>query len=200
MRKLMWWCSWSSYDEEFKDQLKKLGQLSEEAARDWVNFPPKAWCRLKSNRDGELDEEKSAEGASRKGKSPIIESNLQSKIVGEEDDLEQIQVATQDFEPYGLDVGNEEDLPRRSMVYPEFESWVEKLMTRDVPTGTKKISFTGDHTGVLVPTNLPYSPVKTTWKGKKSILFWTIANGSKKKKTKMGVKDKGGLAPDGASL
>ncbi|KAF3631859.1 hypothetical protein FXO37_27760 [Capsicum annuum] len=54
---------------------------------------------------------------------------------GEEDDLEQIQVATQNFEPYGPDVGNEEDPPLRLMVYPESESWVEKLMTRGVPTG-----------------------------------------------------------------
>ncbi|XP_019256297.1 PREDICTED: uncharacterized protein LOC109234687 [Nicotiana attenuata] len=34
MRKLLWWCAWSSYDEEFKDQLKKLGDLSEDAAKD----------------------------------------------------------------------------------------------------------------------------------------------------------------------
>ncbi|KAH0685624.1 hypothetical protein KY290_017130 [Solanum tuberosum] len=27
MRKLMWWCPWSSYDEDFKDQLNKLGKL-----------------------------------------------------------------------------------------------------------------------------------------------------------------------------
>ncbi|KAM3270436.1 hypothetical protein P3S67_028638 [Capsicum chacoense] len=49
MRKLMWWCSWSSHNEEFKDQLKKLGQLSEEAARNLVNFPSKAWCRAYFN-------------------------------------------------------------------------------------------------------------------------------------------------------
>ncbi|PHU17234.1 Protein ROOT INITIATION DEFECTIVE 3 [Capsicum chinense] len=106
--------------------------------------------RIKSNRDGEPDEEKSAEGASRKGKRPIIESNLQSKIVGEEDDLEQIQVAIQDFEPYGLDVGNEEDSPRRSMVYPEFESWVEKLMARGVPTGTDIVIEYGGANAIVV--------------------------------------------------
>ncbi|KAF3665088.1 putative TGACG-sequence-specific DNA-binding protein TGA-2.1-like [Capsicum annuum] len=39
---------------------------------------------------------------------------------------------------------------------------VEKLMTRGVPTGTRKISFTGDHTGVSVRTNLPYSPFMIT--------------------------------------
>ncbi|KAF3643882.1 Feruloyl CoA ortho-hydroxylase 2 [Capsicum annuum] len=55
------------------------------------------------------------------------------------------------------------------MVYPESESWVEKLMTRGILIGTRKISFTGDHTGVSVPTNLPYSSVKTTWRGKKAV-------------------------------
>ncbi|KAH0706388.1 hypothetical protein KY285_010890 [Solanum tuberosum] len=45
MRKLMWWCAWSSYDEEFKDQLNKLGKLSNDGARDLVKYPPKAWCR-----------------------------------------------------------------------------------------------------------------------------------------------------------
>ncbi|KAF3662684.1 hypothetical protein FXO38_07066 [Capsicum annuum] len=58
----------------------------------------------------------------------MMGSNLQSRIVGEEDDLEQIQVATQDFEPYGPDVGNKEDPPLRPMVYPESESSVEKVI------------------------------------------------------------------------
>ncbi|PHT76247.1 hypothetical protein T459_19769 [Capsicum annuum] len=117
--------------------------------------------KAEPNRD---NQEKSTENASMKGKRPMMGSNLQSRIVGKEDDLEQIKVATQDFEPYGPDVGNKKDPPLRPMVYPESESSVEKLMTRGVPTGTRKISFTGDHTGVLVPTNLPYSPINTTWK------------------------------------
>uniref|UniRef100_A0A3Q7EQ32 Uncharacterized protein n=1 Tax=Solanum lycopersicum TaxID=4081 RepID=A0A3Q7EQ32_SOLLC len=46
MRKLMWWCAWSSYVEELKDQLNKLGKLSEDGARNLVKYPPKAWCRV----------------------------------------------------------------------------------------------------------------------------------------------------------
>ncbi|KAM3394983.1 hypothetical protein P3S68_003987 [Capsicum galapagoense] len=134
--------------------------------------------------------EKSTENASTKGKSPTMESNSQSRIVGQEDDLEPIQVATQDFEPDGPDVGNEEDPPLRPMVYPESESLVEKLMTKGVPTGTRKISFTGDHTGVSVPTNLPYYPVKTTWKGKKTVSSRQLQMESKKRRTKTGVKGK----------
>ncbi|XP_060170945.1 uncharacterized protein LOC132601913 [Lycium barbarum] len=49
MKKLMWWCTWSTYEEEFKDQLRKLGELSKEdnysAAKDLLHFPPQAWCR-----------------------------------------------------------------------------------------------------------------------------------------------------------
>ncbi|XP_075100608.1 uncharacterized protein LOC142176547 [Nicotiana tabacum] len=45
MRKLMWWCAWSTYEEEFKDQLLKLGGMSKDVARDLVNYPPKAWCK-----------------------------------------------------------------------------------------------------------------------------------------------------------
>ncbi|KAG5596989.1 hypothetical protein H5410_038221 [Solanum commersonii] len=45
MRKLMWWCAWSSYNEEFKDQLNKLGKLSKDGARDLVKNPQKVWCR-----------------------------------------------------------------------------------------------------------------------------------------------------------
>ncbi|XP_059283419.1 uncharacterized protein LOC132037002 [Lycium ferocissimum] len=45
MRKLMWWWAWSTYDEEFKDQLKKLGKLDEVAAKDLVRISPEAWCR-----------------------------------------------------------------------------------------------------------------------------------------------------------
>ncbi|KAM3360570.1 hypothetical protein P3S68_015424 [Capsicum galapagoense] len=33
------------------------------------------------------------------------------------------------------------------------------------PTGTRKIDFKGDENGVSIPTNLPYSPKKLTYKG-----------------------------------
>ncbi|PHU11760.1 hypothetical protein BC332_18690 [Capsicum chinense] len=119
----------------------------------------------------------------------MMESNSQSRIVGQEDDLEPIQVTTQDFELDGPDVGNEEDPPLRPMVYPEFESLVEKLMTRGVPTGTRKISFTGDHTGDSVPTNLPYYPVKTTWKRKKTVSSRQLQMEPKKEELKRGLKE-----------
>ncbi|OIS97643.1 hypothetical protein A4A49_62407, partial [Nicotiana attenuata] len=36
-------------------------------------------------------------------------------------------------------------------------------------SGTRKIPFTGDHTGSSQPTKLPYSPKKTTWKEKEAM-------------------------------
>ncbi|PHT75522.1 hypothetical protein T459_19044 [Capsicum annuum] len=37
------------------------------------------------------------------------------------------------------------------------------------PTGTRKIDFKGDENGVSIPTNLPYSPKKLTYKGNKTM-------------------------------
>ncbi|MCD9642115.1 hypothetical protein HAX54_028781, partial [Datura stramonium] len=34
------------------------------------------------------------------------------------------------------------------------------------PTGKRKINFMVNESGVLFPTNLPYSPRKITWRGK----------------------------------
>nr|XP_009761145.1 PREDICTED: uncharacterized protein LOC104213347 [Nicotiana sylvestris] len=34
-KKPLWWCAWYTYEEEFKDQLKKLGELKKEAV-EWI--------------------------------------------------------------------------------------------------------------------------------------------------------------------
>lgn len=41
----MWWCAWATYDEGFKDQLRKLGDINEEAAKDLLKYNPQTWCR-----------------------------------------------------------------------------------------------------------------------------------------------------------
>lgn len=33
--KLLWWSAWSTYEEEFQDQLKTMGAVSEQAAQHW---------------------------------------------------------------------------------------------------------------------------------------------------------------------
>ncbi|XP_049414752.1 uncharacterized protein LOC125877524 [Solanum stenotomum] len=45
MKKLMWWCAWSTYGEEFNDQLTILGTVSEMAAKELIGYPPQKWCR-----------------------------------------------------------------------------------------------------------------------------------------------------------
>ncbi|PHT69769.1 hypothetical protein T459_24873 [Capsicum annuum] len=49
------------------------------------------------------------------------------------------------------------------------------------PTGTRKISFKGDENGVSIPTNIPYSPKKLTYKGNTAITSNQL-NVEKKKK------------------
>lgn len=45
LKKLLWWCAWSTYEEEFKDQLTKMGELNKKAAKALVSYPPEKWCR-----------------------------------------------------------------------------------------------------------------------------------------------------------
>ncbi|TMX04844.1 hypothetical protein EJD97_004478 [Solanum chilense] len=56
------------------------------------------------------------------------------------------EAVTQEFEPYGTNVEDEEDPPLTPMVICELEFRTEKLKKRVVPTGTRKIQFYGDHT------------------------------------------------------
>ncbi|XP_019246531.1 PREDICTED: uncharacterized protein LOC109226193 [Nicotiana attenuata] len=44
-KKLLWWSAWSSYEEDFKDQLKSIGELGKEAVESLLKYPPHAWCR-----------------------------------------------------------------------------------------------------------------------------------------------------------
>ncbi|WOL07550.1 hypothetical protein Cni_G16294 [Canna indica] len=46
LKKLMWWCAWSCYEEEFKDMLRQMGKLSETAVRDLLHYPVEKWCRV----------------------------------------------------------------------------------------------------------------------------------------------------------
>ncbi|XP_075080659.1 uncharacterized protein LOC142166133 [Nicotiana tabacum] len=44
-KKYLWWCAWSSCEEDFKDHLKNLGEIDEEVAEDLLRYPPQSWCR-----------------------------------------------------------------------------------------------------------------------------------------------------------
>nr|XP_016494825.1 PREDICTED: uncharacterized protein LOC107814016 [Nicotiana tabacum] len=45
MKKLLWWSAWATYEEDFKDQLSKLGQLKETSVTDLLKYPPQSWYR-----------------------------------------------------------------------------------------------------------------------------------------------------------
>ncbi|XP_019266946.1 PREDICTED: uncharacterized protein LOC109244333 [Nicotiana attenuata] len=45
MKKYLWWSAWSTYEEDFKDQLKNLGELSVDAAKELLRYPPQNWRR-----------------------------------------------------------------------------------------------------------------------------------------------------------
>ena len=38
-------CVWSTYEEEFKDNLEKLGEVSQKTAESLLCYPPHNWCR-----------------------------------------------------------------------------------------------------------------------------------------------------------
>ncbi|XP_019237885.1 PREDICTED: uncharacterized protein LOC109218021 [Nicotiana attenuata] len=46
MKKLLWWSVWATYEEDFKDQLSKLGQLKEAVVTDLLKYPPQSWCKI----------------------------------------------------------------------------------------------------------------------------------------------------------
>ncbi|XP_060202219.1 uncharacterized protein LOC132630678 [Lycium barbarum] len=45
MKKLLWWSAWSIFEEEFDDQLRKLGEMDEDVVKDLIHYPPQCWCR-----------------------------------------------------------------------------------------------------------------------------------------------------------
>nr|XP_016460865.1 PREDICTED: uncharacterized protein LOC107784273 [Nicotiana tabacum] len=100
---------------------------------------------------------------------------------------------------YGPEVENEEDPLLRPMVVSETQTWLEPRKTNHVApvarANTRKIQFRGDHIGASNPTNLPYSPIKCTWKGKEAMTLSQLQEEGRKKIIKsMGSKGKGALA------
>ncbi|XP_057774982.1 uncharacterized protein LOC130993960 [Salvia miltiorrhiza] len=45
LKKRFWICAWSSYEEEFKENLVKVGDIKQKAAEELVKYPPQTWCR-----------------------------------------------------------------------------------------------------------------------------------------------------------
>ncbi|KAK6803370.1 hypothetical protein RDI58_001154 [Solanum bulbocastanum] len=46
LKKLLWWAAWSSFIEEFEDQLQEIKEVNGEVGQDLIDkYPPKTWCR-----------------------------------------------------------------------------------------------------------------------------------------------------------
>lgn len=72
------------------------------------------------------------------------------------------------------------------MVVSEELTRLEERKNKPKPAiGSRRIGFTGDASGVSTPTNLPYSPTKTIWKGKAATTLNELQNEGKKKRLKM---------------
>ncbi|XP_059301569.1 uncharacterized protein LOC132053516 [Lycium ferocissimum] len=80
------------------------------------------------------------------------------------------QIGTQLSIAYGPNIGDDEDPTLRPKVISEADTLLAMRKTRmRPPTGGRRIQFTGDPSGVSTPTNLPYSPTKTTWRGNEAV-------------------------------
>ena len=45
IKKKFWIAAWSTFEEEFKDNLAKIGDLTKKGAEALLNYPPHNWCR-----------------------------------------------------------------------------------------------------------------------------------------------------------
>ncbi|KAG5631372.1 hypothetical protein H5410_003089 [Solanum commersonii] len=110
------------------------------------------------------------------------------------------QAETREFEPYGLDVENEEDPPLRPMMICESELRAEKLKTKLFQLVQEKFNLL--EITLVHQCQLIYLILRSKiHKRRRSYLCWTCADESKKEKNQDdGVKGRGQPAPnDGSS-
>ncbi|KAH0640191.1 hypothetical protein KY290_037452 [Solanum tuberosum] len=101
------------------------------------------------------------------------------------------KASSQKSTAYDPEIGNEEDPALRPMVISETKTRMEKRSRIFEGLGSKKIVFKGDARGISTPSDLPYSPKKTTWKGKKAVTTGQLQAEVKKKRVKqMAMKGK----------
>ncbi|KAM3216963.1 hypothetical protein P3L10_026406 [Capsicum annuum] len=182
MKKLLWWAAWSTYEEDFKDQLSALGALSEEAVKDLLKYNPFAkdeqGARLK-RRKGRIEEEEEEEEEVQDNVYDISSSVPQPTQERED----------QRYEPFGPASEPESDPGLRHKIVPEATRLVVRQTLRISDTsGSRSIGFRGDFAGVSESTDLPYSPSKLTWKGKKAITTNHLENAREMKLGKLKAK------------
>ncbi|KAF3613821.1 putative DNA damage-binding protein 1-like isoform X1 [Capsicum annuum] len=159
MKKLLWWATWSTYEEEFHDQLKDMGVLSEQVVKDLVWYPVQHWCRayfdslqkfFKSNGD--------------QGYGVVEGEDTYMVHIGRK----KCTCRTWDLTVADTD-GDESEKDEQPTIKPkrisEAKTRLEAKKVSRRPTGTRKIGFKGDENGVSIPTNILYSPKMLTYKG-----------------------------------
>ncbi|KAH0725839.1 hypothetical protein KY290_001666 [Solanum tuberosum] len=65
----------------------------------------------------------------------------------------------------GIESEDDDTLVAPRVIF-EAKTRLQMKKLQQQPIGSRKISFRGDKNCVAIPTNLPYSPKKLTWKGK----------------------------------
>lgn len=73
------------------------------------------------------------------------------------------------FQSDDEEIEHESDPTLMPKVISEAKTRLKHRQLLQNPIGTRKISFMGNESGVILPTTLPYSPRKVTWKGKASM-------------------------------
>ncbi|WMV10366.1 hypothetical protein MTR67_003751 [Solanum verrucosum] len=73
-------------------------------------------------------------------------------------------------------------------VISEAKTRLQMKKLQQQPIGSRKISFRGDENCVAIPTNLPYSPKKLTWKGKACVTSNQLTKDKEKKICKLKAK------------
>ncbi|OIT06621.1 hypothetical protein A4A49_61332, partial [Nicotiana attenuata] len=119
------------------------------------------------------------------------QQTIQSMFDNEDETQRSTYYGTQQSTAYGPSIGDEEDPPLRPKILSEKLTKLKlRKSQRLQSTENRRIPFMGDDNGVCTPTNLPYSPTKTTWKGKAAITLNHLEQQRRKNIKIMGRKGK----------
>ncbi|XP_069147364.1 uncharacterized protein [Solanum lycopersicum] len=145
----------------------------------------------KDHEEGESSHEINKKASSQESRSRAGKNSTCSATIVYEIEASPQHFQTQHSTAYGPEIGNEEDPTLRPMVISETETRMEKRSRIFEGIRSRKIVFKGDARGISTPLDLPYSPKKTTWKGKKAVTTGQLQAEVKKKRVKqMAMKGK----------
>ncbi|WMV49217.1 hypothetical protein MTR67_042602 [Solanum verrucosum] len=187
LKKLLRWVAWSSFTEEFEDQLQEIKEVDEDAGQDLIDkYPPKAWCRayLDTVCKNQVVDNNFIESfnawtieASPKSELLFIEYLKISKVCKAKQGKQPTKKQGKQAAKQGKETGrgkkrqprrvaedDDEDpmLRLRTISEEAFLTRLRKRQNPQEPIGSKVIGFRGDIYGVSEPTNLPIAPTGLT--------------------------------------